>query len=39
MPVSLWRYYYKKCGFEYLPQTQEAQQVQQAEAEAQAAEA
>ncbi len=20
-PVSLWRYYYKRCGFEYIPQT------------------
>ena len=34
MPVSLWRYYYKKCGFEYLPR---AEQEQQAGGEAQAA--
>ncbi len=40
MPVSLWRYYYKKCGFEYIPQTPEAQAPQQGQQEeAQAAEA
>ncbi len=25
MPVSLWRYYYKRCGFEYLPPAPEQQ--------------
>ncbi len=32
MPISLWRYHYKRCGFEYLPPTPPAETVERQEA-------
>ncbi len=39
MPVSLWKYHYKRCGFEYIPQTPPQQPQEEAGGEAGAAEA